>query len=144
MKARYLLPLSFACLAPLALQARVIEVNEEADYEEVLNGSQPVAVEFAATWCGVCNKVKATFEEVSEEPEFQNVAFVRVDIDNARELSKKNGIVGVPSFLYIKNGQQKHERVGVKGVNTFKEDFRNELRSVFSSDTSDVDGAEAA
>ena len=137
MGAKYLLPLTLACLAPLAV-ARVIDITDEAEYEKTVLGSkQSAIVEFAATWCGVCNRVKPSFEEVSDEPAFKNVAFVRVDIDNAPELRRKNGIVGVPSFLYVQGGQNKHERVGVQSVKTFKDDFRKELCDVFELDTTE-------
>jgi len=125
--------LSLACLviAPLALNASVKDISSEQEYEQIVSQGNPTLVEFAANWCGVCNRVKGAFEEISNDNEFANVNFVRVDIDQAQELRKKNGIVGVPSFLFIQNNSQLKESVGVKNLKSFNEDLRNDLRSTF-------------
>ena len=124
--------------------ARVTEVNSDQEYEEAIKAETPMLIEFAADWCGVCNNIKEQFDRVSEEAEFKNVRFVRVNIDKAREASKKNAIVGVPSFLYLEGGQKKNEAVGVRSLNAFGESLKEELRKTFNTAQATPPAAPAA
>jgi len=132
MKKLRLLPLACLVIVPAMLQGRVLDVSSEQEYEAILSQRQPTLVKFAANWCGVCNRVKAAFEELSDDSELQGVKFVQVDIDKAPELRKKNGIVGVPSFIFIQGNAHLKESVGVKSLKTFKDDLRNDIRTVFN------------
>ena len=131
MKLSRILPLICLIVTPIVTQARIIDVSTEAEYEELLSKGQPALVKFAANWCGVCNRVKNVFNEVSRDPKFRDITFVRVDIEKAPELRKKNGIVGVPSFLFMYGNEQRKESVGIRNMQTFKEDLCKDLRSTF-------------
>jgi len=126
-----LVPLACLIAAPVALHGSVIDISDEGEYESIIKKDMPTLVEFAASWCGVCNRIKPAFEEVAGDNEFNNVTFVRVDIEQAPAIRKKNGIVGVPSFIFAQGNTQRKESVGVKNIKSFKEDLRNDLRTVF-------------
>jgi thiol-disulfide isomerase/thioredoxin len=65
---------------------------------------------FTATWCGTCQPLKSSYEElrkakwkVSEETD----AHIRVvDVDNFPEEMKKYGVSGLPSVLKIEDGKE--------------------------------------
>jgi thioredoxin 1 len=122
---------SLALSALSSLQAKIIRVADEAAYNEALKNNQRLIVEFSADWCSVCNNVKKPFEEIANEDEFGNVAFIQVDVDKLDSISKQNGVVGVPTFVYLEKGDKKVEEIGVQNLPAFKDHLRDNLRKTF-------------
>lgn len=124
------------CISLIALHsysyAGIIQINTEEDFTtHVLQNKKPVLVQYAADWCGVCQGVKQPFEQVSNEPEFSQITFARVNIDTSGPIQQKNNIVGIPTFIYMKNGEQIGQEVGVQNMQVFPEELRNNLRMTF-------------
>ncbi len=79
--------------------------------KEVLKSSQPVLVDFSATWCGPCQMMGPVMEKLATE--FEGKAKVaKVDIDECSDLAMKYNIMSVPSMLFFKNGEIKDQVVG--------------------------------
>ena len=112
--------------------SRVLEINSDTEYEKLMESKNPVLIKFAADWCGVCTNIKEQFAQVAAMDDFKNITFACVNIDKAPEASKKNSIVGVPSFLYLENGQKKGESVGVRSLNAFNTTLAEEVRKTFN------------
>lgn len=89
--------------------AKVIAQNEFQSV--VLNSSLPVVVDFFATWCGPCKMIAPVLEQLSKEYEGK-VVIVKVDVDEAMELSDAFEIVSVPTLLFFKNGEVVHQMIG--------------------------------
>jgi thioredoxin 1 len=54
--------------------------------------------------CGPCRFIAPVFEKLAEEnPE---VEFVKVDVDEAQDVSEANGIACMPKFHFIKDGKK--------------------------------------
>jgi len=126
--------IAFASLALSALsniQAKIIHVSDEAAYNNALKSNQQLIVEFSADWCSVCNNVKKPFEEIANEAEFGDVTFIQVDVDKLDGISKQNGVVGVPTFVYLEKGDKKVEEIGVQNLPAFKDHLRDNLRKTF-------------
>ncbi len=113
------------------LQAKIIQISDEDTYNQALKNNQRLVVEFSADWCSVCNNIRKPFEEVADEDEFGNVAFVQVDVDKLDNISKQNGVVGVPTFVYLEKGDKKVEEIGVQNLPAFKDHLRDNLRKTF-------------
>lgn len=131
MKKQFLYTVALAALCSTALQANVLHINSEDDYKQAMNSNKNMVVEFSADWCSVCNGINAPFEEIAGEKEFQQVAFAKVNVDKLDSVSKQNGIVGVPTFLYVEGGQKKVEEIGVQNMPAFKDHLRENLRKNF-------------
>jgi thioredoxin 1 len=65
-----------------------------------------VIVDFYANWCSPCKPLGATLERLAEKYS-KNAKFVKVDIEQNRELGIKYDIRSLPSLLFIKNGETK-------------------------------------
>lgn len=89
--------------------AKVISQDEFENV--VLNSSIPVVVDFFATWCGPCKMIAPTLEQLSEEYEGK-VTIVKIDVDEAMDLSDEYEIVSVPTLLFFKNGTVVHQMIG--------------------------------
>ena len=113
------------------LQGKIIHVSDEEAYNEALKSNRQLIVEFSADWCSVCQNIRKPFEEIADEDEFGNVAFMQVDVDKLDGISKQNGVVGVPTFVYLEKGDKKVEEIGVQNLPAFKDHLRDNLRKTF-------------
>uniref|UniRef100_A0A8C4EBJ2 Thioredoxin domain-containing protein n=1 Tax=Dicentrarchus labrax TaxID=13489 RepID=A0A8C4EBJ2_DICLA len=69
-------------------------------------GDKLVVVDFTATWCGPCKQIGPIFEEQSLKPENKNVIFLKVDVDEAEDVSSSCNISCMPTFQFYKNGEK--------------------------------------
>jgi len=130
------------CILTSTINAKMIQVSDEDTYNQALKSNQQLVLEFSADWCSVCNNIKKPFEDIANEKEFGNVAFVQVDVDKFNDLSKKHGVVGVPTFVYLEKGDKKIEEIGVQNLPAFKDHLRDNVRKTFQLAQNDMSDAE--
>ena len=81
------------------------EIKSTQQFEqEVLNSVNPVFVDFWATWCGPCKMVSPIIEELAKEYE-DKVNFVKVDVEQNKELASKYSIFSIPTLAIFKDGK---------------------------------------
>ena len=62
----------------------------------------PLVVDFSATWCGPCQRLKPVFEELAAEYDGK-ATFRTVDIDAEPEIADRYGIQAVPTIMIFEN-----------------------------------------
>jgi len=97
--------------------------NENFD-EAVKNGVS--VVKWFAHWCSPCKMMDPIFTEV--ENDFDNVNFLKVDVDGEMELSKKYGIRSIPITMFFKDGEMMDKIVG----KTSKDIIKNKITDLLS------------
>ena len=88
-------------------------VNQQEFDMEVLESKGLVLVDFFATWCGPCRMLAPELEKVEQEAKEYATIF-KVDIDDNRDLTKKLGIMSVPTMILFKDGQEVERIVGYR------------------------------
>lgn len=89
----------------------VIAVTDENFETEVLQESKTVLLDFWAVWCGHCNVLFPTVEQIAEEQ--HEVKVCKVDIDNNPSLTEKFEIEMIPTLVVMKNGKEIKRSSGV-------------------------------
>ncbi len=80
-------------------------------FNELLQDSKLVIVDFWATWCGPCRMLSPILDELEEEMADQ-ITVVKVNVDDADEIAAQYRIMSIPTLLFIKNGQIVDKTVG--------------------------------
>ncbi len=90
------------------------QVITSAEFEEkVLKAQGPVLVDFFATWCGPCQALAPTIDELSTELQGQ-AAVYKVDIDQSRDLAMQYRVMSVPTIMVFENGEVKNQTLGAQ------------------------------
>ncbi len=91
--------------------SKVAHVKTSAFDAEVLQSPIPVLVDFYATWCGPCQAMAPALEEIARDLDGK-LKVVKVDIDEAEDLTEKFGILSVPTLIIFKKGAETFRKVG--------------------------------
>lgn len=78
--------------------------------EEVENYKGLSIVDFWAPWCGPCKMFGPIFENVSTK--FDNIKFCKLNVDNDDEISKKYGVMSIPTIIIFKDGIEIKRNIG--------------------------------
>lgn len=92
-------------------ESPVTEVSDATFESAVLEADRPVIVDFWADWCGPCQAVDQTVEELAEA-HADTIRVVRVDVDANPQTPSHYGIKSIPTFLRFVDGEVVDRIVG--------------------------------
>jgi len=87
-------------------------VSADAQLPPILQaaGDKLVMIDFYADWCGPCQRIAPFVEELSGR--YPDVVFVKVDVDNCRQIGQMYGVTAMPTFIFLKSLQKVGELQG--------------------------------
>jgi thioredoxin 1 len=88
-----------------------VHVSDSEFEKVVLQSDLPVVVDFWAPWCGPCRMVAPTLDKIAKEQDGKLV-IAKVNTDENPEWAMKFGVQGIPTMLFVQNGQVVHQQVG--------------------------------
>ncbi|CAL1540654.1 unnamed protein product [Lymnaea stagnalis] len=88
---------------------KTIATKQEFD-QLIASEKNLIVVDFYATWCGPCKAIAPHLAKWSEE--YDDVTFVKIDVDENDETAESCGISAMPTFHFYKNGKKIDEIVG--------------------------------
>ncbi|MEE1186608.1 MAG: thioredoxin [Acutalibacteraceae bacterium] len=89
----------------------VINLTTENFESEVLNSDKTVLVDLYADWCGPCQMLSPTVDEVASER--SDIKVCKINVDEQTPLAIKYGVSTIPTLLVFKNGQVFKKSVGL-------------------------------
>ncbi len=82
----------------------MIEVISSGEFRsKVLEATQPVLVDFFATWCGPCKMLVPVLEEIAAELAGKAVVY-KVDVDQSVDVAMYHQVMSVPTLMVFKDG----------------------------------------
>lgn len=99
-------------------------VTDQNFQQEVLKSSLPVFVDFYATWCGPCQMMSPTIDDLSKEYEGK-IKVVKLDVDANPNTAQQYQVMSIPTMFIFKNGQIVEQLVGYQEKSKLKEKFDN-------------------
>jgi thioredoxin 2 len=88
----------------------IVEANSET-FDDELNASVPVLVDFWAPWCGPCRMVSPLVERVGRE-HAGHLKVVKLNIDDAPGIADRYAIRGIPLLVLFHDGAEVTRQVG--------------------------------
>jgi len=78
----------------------IFTLDNESDLERVLSEHDTLVIDFWAEWCTPCREFAPLFERAAERHE--DLAFCRVNSDDAKPLARAFGVQSIPTLLVIR------------------------------------------
>jgi len=75
-------------------------------------------IDLWAEWCSPCHMIAPTIEDLAVEYDGR-IVVAKLDVDHNPATAGRFGIMGIPTVLFIKNGQEVDRIVGVQGYPAF-------------------------
>ena len=88
-----------------------LHVTDQEFEEVVLKNELPVIVDFWAPWCGPCRMVGPILDKLAKEYEGK-IVIAKVNTDENQSWASKYHVRGVPTMLFIQNGEVVKQQVG--------------------------------
>ena len=98
-------------------------ILDESNFDDFIQNTPIVIVDFWATWCGPCKMVAPVLEQMAGE--YQGKVWVgKVDVDHNQSLAMKFGANSIPTFWAFKDGIAVGRFVGAQPKAAFVDVFK--------------------
>ncbi|MBS2015391.1 MAG: thioredoxin [Deltaproteobacteria bacterium] len=86
---------------------------DDTDFDKAVSfSSEPVLVDFSATWCGPCKVLEPILERMAASAGGR-FRIAKVDIDDAPETARRFGVRGAPTLVVLRQGKEIARHLGV-------------------------------
>lgn len=95
------------------MSKHIFDITDSTFKDEVQHSSVPVLVEFGATWCPPCKMLEPIIDQLAEKYEGK-LRVCRMDTDENPVTQELFGVMGIPTLVLLKDGQQVMQIVGYR------------------------------
>ncbi|KAL8166091.1 hypothetical protein V2J09_007590 [Rumex salicifolius] len=98
----------------MAEEGQVISCHSHQQWKEIFeresSSNKLVVVDFTASWCGPCRMIAPILADLAKKK--TDVVFVKVDVDEVKEVAEEWSVEAMPTFIFLKNGKLVEKVVG--------------------------------
>jgi thioredoxin len=109
--------------------ANIGDVTDQSFSSTVLDSDTPVLVDFWAEWCVPCHMVSPVVEEIGDD-KAGALRVAKLNIDDNPEITRKYGVMSIPSLILFKDGQEVARVVGARGKDALLKEIDPHLATV--------------
>jgi thioredoxin 1 len=91
--------------------SNLVAVSDASFDADVLGSTRPVLVKFEADWCGPCQAIKPSVQQIASEYA-DRLTVATLDIDQNNRTPHRYGVRGIPTLVLFKDGQVVAQKVG--------------------------------
>lgn len=102
-------------------------VSEASFQNDVLDATQPVLVDFTATWCHPCKMLEPEVKKLAQDWGAK-VKVVKLDIDSNPDLTMQYQVMGVPTLMLFVHGEPVERASGFQPKDRLAQRFNPHLR----------------
>ena len=106
-----------------------IEVDSKTFDKTILQSYKPVMFYFWAPWCGPCKMIAPILDELATQYSGK-VTIAKVNKDENSDLAMKYGIQGIPTMIFINQGEEVDRLVGANTTTTYTSKIEAMLENV--------------
>jgi thioredoxin 1 len=102
--------------------AQVPDVTDASFESQVLQAAAPTLVDFWAEWCGPCKMIGPIVQEFADEYA-DRLQVARMDVDANPGTPQRLGIMGIPTLILFKQGEEVARIVGFRAREALEEEL---------------------
>ena len=81
-------------------------------FQDLINGSTPVLIDFFADWCSPCHAMTPIIKDIKSNYG-EKLKVIKIDIDKNVKVADKFQVKGVPTFVLYKKGEIVWRKAGI-------------------------------
>ena len=86
------------------------QIETEAAFDRLVANNPRVLVDFYADWCGPCQLMAPTVDELAAE---RDTPIAKVDVDQLPQIATRYEVRSIPSFILFEDGTVDERLVGM-------------------------------
>ena len=98
--------------------------KKKKEFDEKISVNKKVIIDCYADWCGPCRMVSPIIDELASE--LVDCEFYKLNVDTAHKITKRYGIMSIPTILIFDNNELKKQLIGFKS----REELLNEIKNL--------------
>ena len=88
-------------------------INNIQEFNTLIESNKPILLDFYADWCGPCQTMMPTLENLDEEYK-SRAEIVKINVDQNQELAAQFKVRSIPALFFIKDKKVVTQTQGVQ------------------------------
>lgn len=103
-----------------------VKAATDSNFDTVTKSDQLTLVDFWAEWCGPCRQLAPTIEQIANEYSGK-IQVYKMNVDENPQTPTRFHVRGIPTVIFLKNGQLVDQVVGNLPKEAFVQKIQNHI-----------------
>ncbi|GCE63641.1 thioredoxin family protein [Candidatus Mycoplasma haematohominis] len=90
----------------------LVLINTLQEAKDHIFNDQNVLLMASATFCPPCKLLTPVIESIANDFKDRNIVFLKVNLDDVRDVNDLLSVGSVPTLIFFKDGQELHRSIG--------------------------------